>query len=90
VLLPEKANTIEHLPRACASCLEALPEICVFHLEALDALGIHSRSTWRGLEHLHPRFCLQGAPAESCKLVTQVTNELVKLVECLLFRKSAV
>lgn len=81
MLLPEKANAIEHLSRPRARCLEAPLEVGVFLFELVHSLRIHARPTRRRVESLHPRLGLKGAAAERRQLVAEMPNQLLKLPE---------
>jgi len=89
VLLPQEANTLEHLPRPAPRRVEPFRQESVLALELLYALrGDRARSAAR-VELLDLRFRLQRSAAETRELVTQMTHELLELGECF-FRTYAV
>jgi hypothetical protein len=86
MLLAKKANTVEHLPRSRARGFEALFQVRVFPFQTLHTLGIHPCAAGRGFELLHTSFSLKRATPESCELVSEMMDELLKLLECLNLR----
>ena len=90
MLLPEKPHTIQYLPRSGARRLEASLEICVLSLESLDPLRRRARRAGRSFQRLYSCFCLKRSTAECRKLVTEMTDKLLKLVKCLQIRTIAV
>jgi hypothetical protein len=81
------------LARALGSRIEAGAELSVLSLELAHLLCRElstGRYAGRILELLDSRFSLQGATPETCELVSEVPDELMELVESLLFRTFAV
>ena len=90
MLLAKESDPVQNLASPGASRLQSLPQIGILALEPLDSFRRDFRAAARSFNCLHPRFRLQGAPAEGCQLVAKMTNELLKLVECLHVRMIAV
>jgi hypothetical protein len=82
VLLAKEAHAIQHLSRAGSRCFQPRPEFCIFALEAFDMLRVYPLRPWSSLQCFYARLCLQGAPSEGSKLVTEVANELLQVAKC--------
>lgn len=82
MLLAEKANSVEDLPRALPGHVEALSEIGVLFLELVEPLRAHVTLARSAIDCLDPRFSLKRTTPEVCKLVTEMPHELLELVEC--------
>jgi hypothetical protein len=79
VLLPKKANAIEHLASSAASFFETQLQIRVLPLELFDSFRARARCAGRGLERFNSRLGVKRAAAERRELVTEVTNQLVEI-----------
>lgn len=79
MLLPEKADAIDHLLRSCARGIEPAGETSIFFLQKLNALrGYDSLHSGR-LQALDARLRLQRPAAERGELVTEMLHQLLKL-----------
>jgi hypothetical protein len=90
MLLPEKANAIENLPRARPRRLETPAKLRVLELEAFDALGGELGATGASVNGFHSRFGLQRAPPKAAQLFAKVADEPLKLHKRLCVRTIAV
>ncbi len=81
MLLPEKANPLENLASSGACSLEPLFQLRVFHLELLYTFRVNPSAAGRCVDRLHSRLGLKRAPAKARQLVTEMSYELLKLVE---------
>ena len=90
MLLPQEANAIEHLARPGTSGFKPFFQLGVLHLEPLHPLGMHARATRSGLERFYSCFGVKSTPAESCKLVAEVSHELLQIFKSFELRTFAV
>ena len=81
MLLPEKANAIEYLACSRPRRFEPLFQFGVFDLEPLHTLRADARPAGGCVDRLHSCLCLERAAAEARKLVSEVSDELLKLAE---------
>jgi len=81
VLLAQKTEPIQHLPRSGARGLDPAGKLDVLALEAVEPLRTHPRGARGGVDSLDPRFGLERTPAKRCKLVAKVTYELLELMK---------
>ena len=90
MLLSQEANAIEYLARARARCFKPALEIGVFLFQLVDSFRIHARPACCGIEGLHSRLGLECAAAERCQLVTEMPDQLLKLLKGFYVRTFAV
>jgi hypothetical protein len=90
VLLPQESDPVEDLLRPLPCGIQALPEVGILLLELIDSFRAHARPACCYLHCLHTRLGLKGAPPETCQLVAEVADELLKLGKCRSFRTFAV
>jgi hypothetical protein len=81
MLLPEESDAVEHLARARARRFETALEVRVFLFQLVHPFRIHAGAACRGIESLDSRFGLKSAAPEHRKLVTEVADQLLKLLE---------
>jgi hypothetical protein len=90
VLLPEEANSVDHLLGTGASRFETAAETRVLPLEELHSLGRDGSFDSARFENLETRLRLERAPAKGCQLVTEMLYQLLQLRERGYFRTCVV
>ena len=90
MLLAKEAHSVKDLACPGARGLETLAQVGVLTLEHVEALGRHLGGPGRGVDRLYSRLCLESAPPEAGKLIPQVSNELLELLERSFVRTFAV
>jgi hypothetical protein len=81
MLLAKKAHPFEHLTGALSRDVETLPEVGILFLELVETLGTHVSLARCAVDCLDTRFCLKRTTPEVCKLLTEMPDELLELVE---------
>ena len=90
MLLSQEPHAIQDLAGSGARRFQALFQFCVLRLESLDSFRIDSTAACSGIERFDASLSLHRAFSEHGKLVSKMTDELLKFVECLNFRTFAV
>ncbi len=90
MLLPQKANAVDHLLGSRARGIEPARESGVLCLQKLNALGGHDSLHSGGLQALDARLRLQSTAAERGELVTEMLHQLLQFRERGSFRTYAV
>ena len=89
MLLPQETDTVQNLSRARSRALQPLTKNGVLHLQLFHPFGIDPPAR-RCFQRLHPRLGAQRPPSEARQLITQVSHELLQLLESFDVRTFAV